>query len=132
MLEDITIRVKLDPRVVMWASTVDDHALKTLGFNSENKYTLPAQRAICKQIEEVVACINDDYELVSTYSNLASRSTSMPSKVRSQICKPAFAPCSLDHTEILMSVRHSIVLMSRLHVIFYRTCGKRRGGFGPN
>ena len=68
--EDITICVKLDPRVVTWASTLDSRQLKAYGFNSDNKYTLPKQKDLCAQIEEVVNAVNDDGVLVSKYSQM--------------------------------------------------------------
>ena len=63
ILEDITIKVPLDPRVVTWASLVDGPELKRLGFTSDTKYTLPMQRDIEEKIEEVVDDVDDEEAL---------------------------------------------------------------------
>eukprot|EP00966_Prymnesium_polylepis_P190298 4409490-Prymnesium_polylepis.2 len=69
VMDDVTLRVKIDPRVVTWASVVDGRHMKSLGFNSEAKYTLPTQRDICAKMEEVLECIDDSGVLTSVYSH---------------------------------------------------------------
>ena len=68
VMDDITLGVTIDPQVVTWASLVDSRHLKSLGFNSEAKYTLPTQRDICSKMEEVVDCIDEYGILTSVYS----------------------------------------------------------------
>ena len=68
ILEDITIKVPLDPRVVTWASLVDGPELKRLGFTSDTKYTLPMQRDIEEKIQEVVDAVDEEGCLHSVYT----------------------------------------------------------------
>lgn len=68
VLEDITIRVPLDPRVVTWASLVDSRELKRLGFTSDTKYTLPMQREIEEKLTEVVDAVDEEGYLNSVYT----------------------------------------------------------------
>lgn len=94
--DDITVRVKLDPRVATWLSLFDSRMLKELGFSSLAKYTLPDQRRICEKVKEVVDAIDDDGVLVSKYSQhgrpfdfhaTKGRVAELPACIRSMVLK---------------------------------------------